>query len=353
MRPGIAAALAAAALFGASTPLAKILLGTMPPAMLAGLLYLGSGVGLGAWYLLQRQRRCAAGVSACSNRFSPKEWQRLAGAIAAGGIAGPLLLMAGLSTTPAATASLLLNLEAALTLPVAWWFFHEHVDRRVAVGMGCIVAGGCLLSMGEGMTGITTGALAIVAACLCWAVDNNLTRTVSAGDAVQIAAIKGLVAGTVNLCLALLIMADATLPAPPLLLAAAIVGLAGYGVSLVLFVISLRHLGAARTGGYFSLAPFVGATLSLALLNENANWQFWLAGLLMGIGLWLHLSERHAHYHKHEAMTHSHPHIHDEHHRHKHDHGADTGEPHTHVHQHDPMAHSHPHYPDIHHQHRH
>lgn len=353
MKPGIAAALTAAALFGASTPLAKILLGTMSPAMLAGLLYLGSGIGLGAWHLLQRQQRRADGTNTGSHRFSVAEWQRLAGAIAAGGIVGPLLLMVGLTTTPAATASLLLNLEAALTLLVAWWIFHEHVDRQVAIGMGCIVAGGCVLSLEGGTAGVTVGALAIVAACLCWAVDNNLTRTIAAGDAVQIAAMKGLVAGSVNLCLALLLMPDATMPALTLSLAAAIVGLAGYGVSLVLFVVALRHLGAARTGGYFSLAPFVGAALSLALFDEDAGWQFWVAGALMGVGLWLHLSERHAHHHVHEPMTHSHPHVHDEHHRHTHDDGLDSSEPHTHMHHHEPMAHSHPHYPDIHHRHRH
>lgn len=353
MKPGIVAALAAAALFGVSTPLAKILLGTIPPAMLAGLLYLGSGIGLGAWHLLLQRRRRADGVRSGSQRFSGADWRRLGGAVAAGGVAGPLLLMIGLSTTPAATASLLLNLEAVLTVLLAWCIFHEHVDRRVAIGMGCIVAGGSLLSLGEGAASVTTGALAIVAACFFWAVDNNLTRTIAAGDAVQIAAIKGLVAGSVNLTLAMLVVPGATLPPPTLMLAAAIVGLAGYGISLVLFVIALRHLGAARTGGYFSLAPFVGAALSLALPGESAGWQFWLAGMLMGIGLWLHLSERHAHPHEHEPMTHSHPHVHDEHHRHTREGGLDTSEPHTHEHRHEPMVHSHPHYPDIHHRHRH
>ena len=344
-RAAIAYALASAALFGASTPLAKLLVGEIAPLLLAGLLYLGSGIGLLAWFLLR-------GRTGRAKSLGKADLPWLAGAIVAGGVAGPALLMYGLTRSDGATASLLLNLEAVFTATIAWVVFRENVDRRIFAGMAAIVAGGVVLSWNEmPRAGGLAGPLLIAAACLAWAIDNNLTRRVSGGDAVTIAGLKGLVAGSVNLTLAML--QGASLPAPSLLAAAGVLGLFGYGVSLVLFVVALRHLGTARTGAYFSVAPFFGAALALLVLRESPSAAFWIAAALMAAGVWLHLTERHQHTHVHEPMEHAHVHSHDEHHRHEHAFDWDGREPHTHAHAHRSLTHSHPHYPDLHHRHDH
>ncbi len=347
-KPGIGPALVAAILFGASTPLAKTLLADIQPLMLAGLLYAGSGLGLGCCLLIRRLRpREADAESPLRSRDLP--W--LAGAVLFGGVLGPVLLMTGLAATPASSASLLLNLESVLTALLAWMVFRENVDARIFLGMLAIVAGGVVLSWSQAPSGLPWGALAIAGACACWAIDNNLTRAVSGGDPMQIAAIKGAVSGTVNIGIALLI--GYRLPSALPMASAAVIGLAGYGISLVAFVLALRHLGAARTGAYFSTAPFVGAALSLLLLRENPSYAFWIAGTLMALGVWLHISERHEHTHSHEALEHEHLHTHDAHHQHAHEAEWDGVEPHAHAHQHEPLTHSHPHYPDLHHRHRH
>jgi len=342
---GVPYALGAAALFGASTPFAKLLLGEVSPLVLAAILYLGSGIGLAAWLALRPGNAKLAG-------FARGDWPWIAAAILAGGIAGPVLLMFGLARSDAASASLLLNLEAVLTATIAWTVFRENVDRRVFAGMAAIVAGGVLLSAGaaprtEGLLGTAL----IAAACLAWAIDNNLTRRVSGGDAATLACLKGLAAGTVNLALALAI--GAPLPEAAGWIGAGLLGFLGYGVSLTLFIVALRHLGTARTGAYFSVAPFFGAALALALLGERPDTVFWLAGALMALGVWLHLSERHAHDHSHETLEHEHDHLHDAHHHHAHDFAWDGREPHAHRHRHEPLVHSHPHYPDLHHRHGH
>lgn len=341
-------ALASAALFGASTPAAKLLVGSVHPAVLAGLLYCGAGIGVAV--LRRLFPAVASGAPEVALTRAELPW--LAGAIAAGGIIGPLLLMAGLAHTGAATASLLLALEGAATALIAWFIFHEHVGRRIAIGMVCLVAGALALAW----TGTPTldgliGPLAIVGACLAWGLDNNLTRKVSLADPLQIVQLKGLIAGPFNLVLGLLV--GASIPALGTVLAAGVVGFLGYGVSLALFVIALRHLGAARTGAYFSTAPFIGSTVAILVLGDPLTPQFALAGFLMGIGVWLHLTEQHAHAHDHEAMAHSHPHVHDEHHRHTHGPDDPPGEPHTHAHRHTPMHHAHAHMPDMHHTHQH
>lgn len=339
----VAGALAAAVLFGASTPAAKLLAGDLPPFLLAGLLYAGSGLGLSAW-------RAMRGRGESLLRGSDLPW--LAGAVVAGGIAGPVLLMAGLAQTTAATASLLLNLEGALTALIAWFVFRENFDRRIAAGLALILAGGALLSYEPGAAwGLSPAALCIAGACLAWAIDNNLTRRVSAGDAVAIAAIKGAVAGAVNLAIAF--ASGAALPSAAQVLGAGLIGLFGYGVSLVLFVQALRELGAARTGAYFSIAPFAGIALAMGALGEAPGALFWVALPLVALGVWLHVTESHAHAHVHEPMEHSHPHVHDAHHRHEHAFAWDGREPHAHAHRHERLAHIHPHYPDIHHRHDH
>ena len=346
IRTGILFALLSAALFGASTPLAKLFLGSVDPWMMAGLLYLGAGLGLGIVHLSRALWQMPA-VEAPLRR-SDVPW--LALVVVAGGILGPLLLMLGLSRTNAAGASLLLNLEGLATMAIAWIVFRENVDRRLLLGAFAILAGALVLSW-QGQASIQWGALLIAGACLSWGIDNNLTRKLSSADPVQIAMLKGLVAGAVNLSLALLI--GAALPAAGIIMIVAVIGFLGYGVSLVLFVLALRHLGAARTGAYFSLAPFVGAALAVLLLDELISVSLLIAGGLMGFGLWLHLAERHDHEHTHDEAEHEHRHFHDEHHQHDHAPDVPIGEPHTHWHRHPRLLHRHPHYPDLHHRHGH
>ena len=341
-RPGVAAALAAAVLFGAGTPIAKQLLASIDPWMLAGLLYLGSGLGLGAWRIVRR----AAPV-----RLPVDQWLWLAGAVLAGGVAGPVLLMFGLSRMPASGASLLLNAEAVFTALLAWFVFGENVDRRVAVGMLAIVAGAVVLSWpGEARFGDAWPALAVLGACAAWAVDNNLTRKVALNDATWIAAVKGLAAGMLNLLLAG--ASGSALPPAALVASAMAVGLAAYGISLALFVVGLRHLGTARTGAYFSVAPFFGALLAVAGLGEPVSAALLAAGSLMALGVWLHLSEQHVHRHTHEVIEHTHEHEHDAHHAHAHADGA-AAVRHSHWHRHDALTHTHGHFPDEHHRHTH
>jgi drug/metabolite transporter (DMT)-like permease len=348
MNRGVIYALGAAALFGASTPFAKLLLGEVSPLPLAAILYLGSGFGLGAWVLLRTRLPGGEPVAPIPR----PDWPWLAAAIAAGGVAGPILLMHGLARTDAASASLLLNLEAVLTAAIAWTVFRENVDRRVFAGMVAIIAGGVLLSTDAApRAGGFLGALLVAAACLAWAIDNTLTRRVSGGDAATLACLKGLAAGTVNFALAWAL--GAPFPAASGWLGAGLLGFLGYGVSLVLYIVALRNLGTARTGAYFSVAPFFGALLAIAILGERPATAFWFAASLMALGVWLHLSERHEHRHAHEAQEHAHEHVHDAHHRHAHDFPWDGREPHVHSHRHAPLVHSHPHYPDLHHRHTH
>lgn len=345
---GIIFGLLAALLFGLSTPLAKILTGDVDPVLLAGLLYLGSGIGLSAWWIFKRRRQPQK-----HRALKRAELPWLAGAVVCGGILSPALLMVGLSLTMASTASLLLNLEGVLTALLAWVFWKENCDRRVVAGMFAITCGGILLSV-AGQTGfaMSWGSLLICLACLGWAVDNNLTRHISAADATEIALIKGLVAGVVNLSIALAIL-GAKLPSLATIGSAMTIGFLGYGVSLALFVLALRHLGTARTGAYFSMAPFVGALVSVLVLKEPLTLELTAASLLMGLGLWLHLTEKHEHPHHHKLMVHEHEHVHDEHHQHEHSPADPPGEPHSHAHTHKPMSHSHPHFPDLHHRHDH
>lgn len=346
MNHNVLFALAAAAMFGASTPFAKLLVGSVSPVLLAGLLYLGSGLGLTLIRLVRDRGWQPSGLTR-------GEWPWLLGAIFFGGVAGPVALMFGLLSTSGSSASLLLNLEAVLTAVIAWVVFKENADRRIVVGMAAIVAGGLVLSWPTQNIGASDwlGPVLVGVACLCWAIDNNLTRKVSASDALFIAGSKGFVAGCANVLLALTM--GAVLPSAGTTLATMTVGLLGYGFSLVMFVLALRGLGTARTGAYFSTAPFMGAIISLLLFGESTGLQFWVAASLMGMGVWLHLTEKHEHEHEHELLEHEHPHTHDLHHQHTHDFTWSGTGAHIHAHTHAKTRHSHDHYPDIHHRHEH
>ena len=344
LQSGVFYAITAAILFGASTPLSKALLGQTTPWMLAGLLYLGSGLGLLIINSLKK--------SSTESHLQGMDWLWLSGAIFFGGIVAPVLMMFGLSHTPSAIASLLLNLEGVLTALIAWFVFREHFDRRIAIGMGVITAGSVLLSwQGRPDFDGNWGFMAIIAACLGWAIDNNFTRNVSSSDPMKIAILKGCVAGIVNIAIAMTI--GEKFPNLLAISSIGLVGFFGYGISLVLFVLALRHIGTSRTGAYFSMAPFVGAAIAILFLKEPITTNLLFASGLMAIGVWLHLTEYHAHEHLHAAIEHEHSHIHDEHHQHEHLEKIATLKAHSHQHRHQAIQHKHQHYPDIHHRHIH
>ena len=342
-----ALAIGSAVLFGASTPLAKWLLRDgLQPLALAGIFYLGSGIGLMLIQVIRRGLGHASREAPLRRTDAP----RLAAAVFLGGALAPALLLFGLQSTSAAAGALLLNLEGVATMGIAWLVFRENVDSRLLFGALSIVAGAVALSW-HGDASADTGGLLIVAACVAWGLDNNLTRGLSSADPVQITIIKGLVAGSVNLALALYM--GAAMPSWRETLAAGAIGFFGYGVSLVLFVRALRHLGAARTSAYFSTAPFIGAVIAMLFFSEAPSLALAAAAALMALGVWLHLQETHLHAHEHDELDHEHRHEHDAHHRHHHHDSDPAGEPHTHRHRHAPLFHSHPHYPDLHHRHDH
>ena len=252
--------------------------------------------------------------------------------------------MWGLNRTDATSASLLLNVEGVTTLGLAWLIFRENANLRIILGACAIIGGAMLVSWQGSLGGFSWGSLAAVAACVTWAIDNNLTRKLSGSDPVSIAAWKGLAAGAVNVVLA--VSLGALVPEIDLLLSAGAVGLFGYGTSLILFVLALRYLGVARTGAYYSTAPFIGATVAVLLLNDPLTTRLIVAGALMAFGVLVHILEVHAHWHRHESLEHEHRHLHDAHHDHHR--APDTADlEHSHWHRHEPAEHSHPHYPDL------
>lgn len=335
-RPGLLPALAAPLLFGAGAALSKVQLEGVHPLMMAGLLYVSAGLGLGVWRLARPSAEA---------RLMKGDLPRLSAVAFFGGLLGPALLMLGLSRLPAASASLLLNLEAPFTALLAAALFKETVGRRTGAGIALVTAGSAVLSGFEGR-GPGWAYAAVAAACLCWAVDNNLTQKLSERDPVRVAAFKGAAAGLVNLGAAALL--GAAWPAPARLGWIALIGLFSYGASLVCYLSALRRLGAARTAMYFALAPFAGAGLAVLALGEPATPSLLAAAALMGAGVWLSARERHEHAHRHE-QEHEHLHVHDEHHRHAHARPVEGA--HSHRHSHAGLAHSHPHEPDIHHRH--
>jgi drug/metabolite transporter (DMT)-like permease len=337
-------AVIAAALFGASTPLAKLLIGDIDPVLLASLLYLGSGAGI----FLLRWIRHISEPAAGEARLEPRDYPWLAGAILAGGVIAPISLFFGLQTTPAATASLLLNFEIVATTLIAALIFAEYIGRRIMAAIVIITIASIMLSWNAtGQIGFSFAAAAIIAACVFWGVDNNLTRMISGKDPMVIATVKGFCAGGISLALA--VITGSTLPAFWTVAAVLGVGVLTYGVSIVLFVRSLRDLGAARTSAYFAAAPFIGSFLSLLIFQDVPGAEFFISLPLFLAGVLLLASERHVHRHLHERMVHVHRHRHDEHHTHPH--AGEDIEEHVHEHIHEPIDHEHSHAPDIHHRH--
>lgn len=342
---GAALGLAAAALFGASAPVAKVLLGEISPVLLAGLLYLGAAIGLWTHRLLSGPTKEAG--------LGPGDTPKLAAVVLSGGICGPVLMLLGLGRVTALTGSLLLNLEAPFTVLLAVLLFREHLGRYAAIAVALIVSGAIVLKLEPGALGADTAGVTLLAgACACWAVDNNLTQRLSLKDPFAIVRVKTLVAGATNTALGLLV-SSAPLPSPRFALAALVLGSLSYGVSVVLDAFALRLIGAAREAAYFATAPFVGALAAVLLVGDALRWHDGLAMLVMAAGVGFLLRERHSHPHSHDELSHEHLHTHDEHHQHEHQPGDPPGEPHSHLHRHAPLVHEHPHVPDAHHRHRH
>lgn len=342
---GAALGLGAAALFGMSAPMAKVLLADVAPVLLAGLLYLGAAIGLYA-YRWMVPRTSEAPLRA-------GDLAKLGIVVLSGGIAGPVLMLLGLGRVGALTGTLLLNLEAPFTLLLAVSVFGEHLGRHAASACALILLGAAALKLEPGALGADlAGVVMLAGACACWAVDNNVTQTLTLRDPFAIVRIKALVAGVTNTVLGLAVGGGAIPPAGPLA-TALLVGSLGYGVSVVLDAYALRTIGAAREAAYFATAPFVGALVSVVFLGEPLRWHVVLAMAIMALGVVLLLRERHAHLHEHDALEHEHLHEHDAHHVHEHAPDDPPGEPHSHRHRHVSLTHDHPHVPDSHHRHRH
>lgn len=339
--------MASAALFGISAPVAKVLLADIPPVALAGLLYLGAFIGLSVISVVR------AATTPRGERSAPLvkgdvPW--LLGAVVAGGVVAPIALMVGLTTVTGFAASLLLNLEGVATALIAVAVFREHAGGRLWTALALMTLAGVLLAWDPSQGGLDAlGPLLIVLAMVCWGIDNNLTRQISGRDPVRIAQVKGLLAGSTSLAIALLL--GLSVPFTASLLAALLLGALSYGVSLVLFIKALEGMGSSRTGAFFSLGPFVGAAVSIAFLGDEVTVPFFAAAVLMAVGVGALVAERHAHTHRHEGVVHEHLHSSDAHHRHPHPDG--TAEPHSHPHEHEAVVHSHVHWPDQHHRHDH
>jgi len=348
------AVLAAALLFGLSTPMAKLLLGGIPPVALAGLLYSGAFLGLAAYRGAAgclRRWGLARGRDGGEAPLEPRDLPWLAGAILTGGIVAPICLMLGLGRVSGSAGSLLLNFEAAATALIAVLLFKENAGRRVWIALALMTAGGVLLSWNSGEGRLeAAGPLLVLAAMAGWGLDNNLTRQISGKDPVQIAMVKGLVSGAVSLGLAFSLGRGFALRLPAV--GGLAVGALGYGLSLVLFIKGLKGLGAFRTGALFSLAPFAGAAASVVVLGDRVKPGLAAAGLLMAAGVALIVREKHVHAHHHDRLVHAHAHVHSDLH-HVHAHGGAVREPHSHEHVHDEMDHVHGHWPDGDHRHGH
>lgn len=345
-KKGLQSAILSAILFGISPVACKAIVGQMPPALLAGLLYLGSGLGLTGVVFHQR-----SDVRGILGALSWRQKAVLAGAILSGGVAAPLFLAYGIRQGTATEVSLLLNFETVATTLLAWLIFHEHVGSRVWIGKLFIIGASILVVLtGSGSVHLSVPGLAVLAACLLWGVDNNLTRELESIPASLLACIKGWSAGSFNILLSFLLFRGE--PTAVQVSGTLLIGALSYGASLVLFIRSLREIGSARTSTWFASGPFIGTILSVIVLGERPPGEYWVAALVMLSGMFFLYGEAHRHVHRHEPLAHSHPHVHDEHHLHEHGEGEGEGG-HEHFHEHEPLTHAHVHWPDIHHRHVH
>jgi drug/metabolite transporter (DMT)-like permease len=337
-RLGVLRCSAAAVLFGISAPAAAQLVGDMRAATLAGLLYVGAAIAVAPFAL--------------RNRPTAHAWRRSSGRLACavvfGGALGPLLLATGLSYTPAATASLLLNLELVFTTILAHFLFREHLGGRVVTGTVLVVIAGAVLAW-SGSADLRWGVVLIAGACLCWAIDNCVTANLDELAPSQITFVKGVVAGGANLAIGFALGGASSGSA---VVAALVVGAFGYGASITLWVAGARDLGAARGQLVFATAPFIGAIVAWTVFGDAVTGQEVVSLVIAAIGVSFVLGSDHTHAHAHQAIEHDHEHTHDDdHHLHAHADGF-TGR-HQHAHRHEPVAHTHPHVPDLHHRHDH
>ncbi len=342
--PFILQALLAAVFFGASTPLSKLLLGDVPPVLMAAFLYLGSGTGITLIKALQKKKAEAS--------LGRADLPWLAGAIISGGVAAPIVLMFSLKNTPASTASLLLNFEGVGTTLIALLAFKEAIGGRawaaiLAITLASIALSTDFTSVNQGW-GLSLGALGVIGACVLWGLDNNFTRNISDKDPLAIVAWKGLLAGTFSLFLGLLL--GNTIPPLLTVVAILLMGFVCYGLSTILFVQSMRGLGAARTSALYGTAPLAGVLLSIFIFGEIPSLLFGVAALLAVGGALLLINEKHAHFHIHALLTHDHRHDHDDPSHAHHDTAQDA---HAEQHEHPAQEHEHDHSPDIHHRHGH
>lgn len=307
----IVMAILGAVLFGASAPLSKVLLGEVDPVLLAGLLYLGSGTGL----LMFKAFRRLSGLRG-GEPLARKDTPWLAGAVLAGGVAAPIVLMLGLRSTPAATASLLLNFECVATTLLAGFLFQEYIGKRIWLAIGLVTLASAILTFNGTQFGLSLGALGILLACVLWGLDNNLTRNISSKDPLSIGIVKGLVAGAFSFSLAMLL--GAPLPGLPLIVVTMLIGSLSYGLSIALFIVAMRHIGAARASAWLGTAPFAGVVISFLMFRSFPGVTFLISLPLMILGALLLFGEEHAHthIHVHGTITHEHIHIHDEGHHH-------------------------------------
>lgn len=332
----------AAGLFGVSTPLVQRWGAGTGPFATAALLYAGAAV-VGALSCRPAQQEA---------RLSRHELPRLLAMAAFGAVLGPVALAWGLQRTSGTSASLMLTLEAAFTALLAWRWYGEALDRRVASAMVLLSLGGAVLVLdqarGGGLQG--QGLLAVMLATAAWGVDNSLSRALAERDPGQVVMAKAALGAAASTALAGL--SGESAPAAGAAIALMFVGATGYGLSLRFYLLAQRAFGAARTGSVFAFAPFIGAGAAVLLGDRSASWPMAAGGVLMLGGVLLHLAESHGHWHEHEAMEHEHAHRHDDgHHVHLHD-PMPVG-PHSHPHHHEPLRHRHEHVPDVHHTHRH
>lgn len=340
MHRGVVRCSLAAALFGASAPAASRLAADVSPFVLAGLLYLGAALAVAP--LVARTPPTVAALRSGGSR--------LALAVLFGGALGPVLLAVGLRHTPAASASLLLNMELVFTVVLAAVAFREHLGGRIVAGTALVVAA-CIGLGWSGSADVRIGALAIVAACACWGIDNCVTANLDELTPSQITFTKGVVAGSVNLAIGLLAGGG---PSAGQTVAALAIGAVGYGASITLWVAGARDLGAARGQLVFATAPFVGALVAWTVLGAPVTARELAALAIAAIGVTCVLGSAHEHEHRHHVLDHEHEHRHEDgHHDHVHGEPVLAGTVHTHRHAHRELVHAHPHVPDLHHHHDH